>query len=463
MYNHFKNEGLQKTEDQINGDIFPGKVMQVIKQGPVNIQKNRVWELENRSMDLKARCYNLLSNAKGSNAHKDPMPGDNQLKPSQEQDLKDCIQELLALNKDTLQGLNASQERERAYQTLINSTEELILLLDDSGKIVVANEAFMQAFNLKSEVVQEQKLTNLVPHIARACRDQIEVLKKSCQESFFQCWHGDELYEVKIYPVYDPEGTLLYRTLFSNNVTKKNREAEALNNSKRRLQELSLNIFDTLESERKRIAQDLHDHVGQSMGAVKYSIESLLQQYHELFSTSQEQHLSAVIKWIQVTIKELMRIIFDLRPPMLDELGFRHTVGWFCRQYDEFYPDLEVQSEINLHGQDIEEPVKTILFRVIQEAFNNTVNHSQGTLLRLYVGREKDWVQFKVTDNGIGFDPQEVLAGSIKPGFGLLSIKERIAKLGGHVEFNSSPHKGVVIQGCLPEDSTASSKQDSKP
>ena len=357
----------------------------------------------------------------------------------------------MALNQQLVQGLSSSMEREQAYQTLINSTEELILLLDASGNILVANDAFIKSLNLDAKAAREQKLTDLVPNIANACREQIEELKQSEQETCFQCWHGTELYEVKIYPVYDQNGALLHRALFSNNVTQKTRETEALNNSRRQLQELSLNIFDTLESERKKIAQDLHDHVGQSLGAVKYSIESLIEQYSELFSENQEQHLSGLVKWIQVTIKELMRIISDLRPPMLDELGFEYTIGWFCRQYDEFYQDLEVQSEISLLEKDIEEPIKTILFRVIQEAFNNTVNHSQGTLLRLYVGRENGWVFFSITDNGIGFDPQKVLSDSRKPGFGLMSMKERIARLGGQVEFISSANKGTVIQGYLPE------------
>ena len=445
MYIQLRDQYIKKTKKQNNGDLLSENGARQVR-GPANGKGLSFMELESRCRELEKMSFNLM---------KDKTPDDEpnaiQTEQNKEEKFRECIQELLALNQQLVQGLSSSMEREQAYQTLINSTEELILLLDASGNILVANDAFIKSLNLDAKAAREQKITDLVPNIANACREQIEELKQSEQETCFQCWHGTELYEVKIYPVYDQNGALLHRALFSNNVTQKTRETEALNNSRRQLQELSLNIFDTLESERKKIAQDLHDHVGQSLGAVKYSIESLIEQYSELFSENQEQHLSGLVKWIQVTIKELMRIISDLRPPMLDELGFEYTIGWFCRQYDEFYQDLEVQSEISLLEKDIDEPVKTILFRVIQEAFNNTVNHSQGTLLRLYVGRENGWVFFSITDNGIGFDPQKVLSDSRKPGFGLMSMKERIARLGGQVEFISSANKGTVIQGYLPE------------
>ena len=451
MYAQERNQNLSKNEGQVNKEIV------LNNYDPININvvqghKDSNREFESRSKALKSRCQKLINEDQAGDLNIRLEPALRQNEQDLKNEYKNCIQELLDLNQELLQNLDAGKVREQAYQALINSTEELILLLDDAGKILVANNAFIQSLDLDPELIQEKTITELVPHIARVCRREIKNLQQSGDEVFFNCWHGSELYEVRVYPVYGPNGVLLHRALFSNNVTQKIREAEALSVSNRRLQELTLNIFDTLESERKKIAQELHDYVGQSLGAIKYSIESLLQYYNEVVSKSQEQHFSGIIRWIQVTIKELMRIISDLRPPMLDELGFKYTIDWFCRQYDEFYPDLSVESEVDLQGQDIEEPVKTILFRVVQEAFNNTVNHSQANKVRLYVGRENAWIYFSVTDNGIGFDPKEVLADSIKPGFGLLGIKERIANLGGQVEFNSLPNKGVVIQGYLPEE-----------
>ncbi|HHJ35265.1 MAG TPA: hypothetical protein ENJ87_05835, partial [Gammaproteobacteria bacterium] len=129
-------------------------------------------------------------------------------------------------------------------------------------------------------------------------------------------------------------------------------------------------IFTTQEKERKRIACELHDSVGQSLGATKFKLEELLIGKDEVFNAEYDE-FTDVVKNLQAIIHEVRHISMDLRPALLDDLGTLITLSWFCRKFGDTYTGVSIKQIINVVESDISEDKKVVIFRIVQEAMNN--------------------------------------------------------------------------------------------
>ena len=137
----------------------------------------------------------------------------------------------------------------------------------------------------------------------------------------------------------------------------------------------------------------------------------------------------------------------DLRPSILDDLGILATLSWFCREFQKIYSHLQVQNQIDIQEQDVPEPLKIVIFRVLQEAMNNIAKHSRGEQVSLALRRINGTVVLTIRDNGIGFDLK-----NSRRGLGLSSMKERAELSGGSFTVESSIGKGTLIRASWPLD-----------
>jgi len=154
---------------------------------------------------------------------------------------------------------------------------------------------------------------------------------------------------------------------------------KALRESEGRLRLLSSQLLSIQEKERKRVARELHDGIGQMLTAVKFKVENIIQQKGE--SEAKEKSLEAIIPMIQESIEEVRRIQIDLRPPMLDDLGILATIGWFCREFQKVYSAIRIETQIDIQENEVSTPLKTVIYRVLQEALNNIAKHSRADLV----------------------------------------------------------------------------------
>jgi signal transduction histidine kinase len=201
------------------------------------------------------------------------------------------------------------------------------------------------------------------------------------------------------------------------------------------------------EEERKRIARELHDGIGQSLSAMKFLLENRLHWMEKNFPSGNLRDLESMVPMIQNAIEEVRRIQSDLRPPILDDLGILATISWFCREYQGIYGSIRVQRQLEVEEDEVPLPLKTVIYRVLQEAMNNVAKHSQATKILLSLRKVNDCLELVIQDNGVGVELDRIISRkSEKYGFGLSSMRERTELSGGFFSVQSGKGKGTTIQ-----------------
>jgi PAS domain S-box-containing protein len=230
----------------------------------------------------------------------------------------------------------------------------------------------------------------------------------------------------------------------------RNRAQELLLASSERLRFLSQKLADAQELERKRIAQELHDSVAGKLSAIKYGVEKALA---ELDSNKLPTGISLkdVVPMVQGAIQETRRISARLTPVGLDDLGILSTITGSCREFQKIYSHVQVQEQFDVQENDIPEPLKIVIYRILQEALNNVAKHSRAKAVHVSLWKTGGNIELAVKDNGQGFDPEQVpWTNEDEYGMGLSGMKERAELSAGFFEVLSAKGKGTTIRVLWP-------------
>lgn len=228
-------------------------------------------------------------------------------------------------------------------------------------------------------------------------------------------------------------------------MTKELRASETkLQKTNDNLRRLAAHAESIKESERKRIAREIHDDLGQNLLALRIEVDLLASR-----TSKRHPRLHTRARWmldqIDATIKSVRQVINDLRPHVLD-LGLTAAVDW---QIAEFQRRTGLACELVSHHHElhVSDRCATTLFRILQESLTNVSRHAQATAVRVELAIDPDSISMTVSDNGIGL----AHAGSQKPGsFGLVGIEERVRILGGKCLITSGPAGGTTVHVSIP-------------
>jgi signal transduction histidine kinase len=239
-------------------------------------------------------------------------------------------------------------------------------------------------------------------------------------------------------------------------------------------------VVEAQESERRRIARELHDATGQSLSAIAMGMRGLANAVALLPRATLDPaaleadppDLSAPLPLVEETpaafapvlkqseslqafatdaLRELRRIIEDLRPPQLDDLGLAAALRWYVQSLSQRHPAIRFSFTAGAEPSLLPAHYETVIFRVAQEALTNIVRHSgaSNAWMRLEAGPGE--VLLEVEDDGVGFDTARMLSGrSETPSWGLLGMRERALLLGGQYEVTSTPGEGTRVRLCVP-------------
>jgi signal transduction histidine kinase len=213
--------------------------------------------------------------------------------------------------------------------------------------------------------------------------------------------------------------------------------------------ELFRRVVAAQESERQRIARDLHDETGQALTAIGMGLRGL----EGRLSARNKDALNTLHKLETLTadsLKELQRLMTDLRPSHLDDLGLSAAIRWYSTKVQEHLP---LSIRVDIHGEecDLDDAMKITVFRLIQESLNNIIKHSQATHVNIHLHFDEKNVRISVFDNGIGFDRDQVQERRTnRPSLGLAGMEERAALLGGTVTIQSRPGYGTEVEATIP-------------
>jgi signal transduction histidine kinase len=222
---------------------------------------------------------------------------------------------------------------------------------------------------------------------------------------------------------------------------------EELGKTREQLREVSFKLLLAEETERKRISQEIHDGVGQHWATVKLRVERILNQLDKEIA----EPLKDILPIIQVGMEETRRIQMNLRPALLDDLGILATLSWFCREFQKAHPAIRVETKLDIQEKDISNPVKTVIYRVSQEALHNISKHSKTTLVALSLQEKEGKIELTIQDHGQGFDLDTVLSlKSYEKGLGLSGMKERTHLSGGSFSIESIKGMRTIIRASWP-------------
>ena len=216
----------------------------------------------------------------------------------------------------------------------------------------------------------------------------------------------------------------------------------ALADSRRELEKLSARLVDVQEEERRRIARELHDEVGQSLEALLVGLGGVLRLVPAAEQVMQDQ-IGHVKGLAENSIKTVRNLALLLRPSMLDDLGLIPALEWQAREVSR-RGEMEVDVHSEMISEELPEEVKICVFRLAQEALNNAAAHAAAKHVNVSIFRTADKLRVTITDDGKGFDPERVR------GMGLLGMEERVKHLGGTLKIDSRPGQGTAVIGELP-------------
>ena len=206
------------------------------------------------------------------------------------------------------------------------------------------------------------------------------------------------------------------------------------------LQELSTLLLRAQENERRALARELHDEVGQSLSAILMEAESA--EYAD-GAAGVREHLVAIRTLAERTVDEVRDLALLLRPSMLDDLGLTPALNWHARETSKRTGrNIVVAADEAIDS--LPEEHQTCIYRLVQEAVNNSVRHANARTVEVAVRKEHQKVNVTVQDDGVGFDPRFVR------GLGLLGMDERVRRLGGRLKITSEPGRGTLVSAALP-------------
>jgi signal transduction histidine kinase len=206
------------------------------------------------------------------------------------------------------------------------------------------------------------------------------------------------------------------------------------------LQELSTLLLRAQENERRALARELHDEIGQSLSAILMETEGA-----ECAGRPAEvrEHLDSIKGLAEKTVNQVRDLALLLRPSMLDDLGLGPALNWHARETSK-RTGLNVVVSADDAIDSLPEEHRTCIYRLVQEAVNNAVRHANARTVEVSVQREIHKVNVIVQDDGAGFDTR------FMRGLGLLGMEERVRRLGGRLKISSEPGRGTLVQAVLP-------------
>lgn len=322
------------------------------------------------------------------------------------------------------------------------------------GRFIRANQAFCTLLGYPEEELLRLTFADVthpehravdaeaVRQLAAGQIQKHETEKRYLKKNGAEIWAARALTKVR-----SADGKTFYALAMIQDTTERKQAEAARRTAGERLGMLSRQLIETQEAERRHLARELHDEMGQTLTAAKLHLQAL-QRFPD--PVAQPERLEKAVGLVDRLLEDVRNLSLNLRPPMLDDLGLVASLRWLLDQRARA-AGLQVRFEYDAFDKRPESALETACFRVAQEALTNVVRHAQAQNVFVELRREPDGVSLLVRDDGAGF----LVAGAQQRAgrggsLGLLGMEERAALLGGTVRVNSTPGKGTEVRGWFP-------------
>lgn len=359
---------------------------------------------------------------------------------------------ILGIGTDVTEQTLAEEEfrrQKRLMELFFESILHCAALLDKNFNYIRVNQAYAQACQRDPCDFPGCNHFDLYPSDAKAIFDDVVRTKQpyTARARPFEFpdhpeW-GVTYWDWTLVPVVDCRGEVEMLLFCPDDVTKRQRVEENLRYATGQLQQLSMQLVEIQESERRRLARILHDEIGQELTAIKLAIQN---QIHALHGGGDDR-LHGALNGVNEIIGRVRQISLDLRPTVLDDLGLIPALVWLIDRQRSL-AGLEVS--FRHHGLDVRlsQEMETAVYRIVQEALTNIVSHADVLRATLLMWVTDEELIFSIADPGRGFDLNTAMSAGT--GGGLLGMRERARMLGGRVTIETTPGAGTTITANLP-------------
>jgi two-component system sensor histidine kinase UhpB len=345
------------------------------------------------------------------------------------------------------------RKAEEQFRNIFDQALEGIYRSSPEGRALAANPAFAKMLGYDSAQDLVSSVTDAAHQIWVAPADRLRYTQQLEESEIIRGYESQLVRKdgIKIWVsancrrVAGPDGNTLYFEGFVEDITERKRAEKELQRSFEQLRALAGRLQSAQEEERKRVAREIHDDLGQLLTATKMELDSVLQALPP-DKEPEARRVKAAMKLVDQTVQSVRRIAAELRPSMLDDLGLEAALEWAA---EDFQARTGTPCSISLPEEDIapDQEHATALFRIFQETLTNIARHAAATEVNARLSNQDGVLLLEVRDNGKGVKLEQLSAPT---SLGILGMRERALLLGGDLTITGAPGQGTMVSARIP-------------
>jgi PAS domain S-box-containing protein len=343
----------------------------------------------------------------------------------------------------------ALEHLSRQNQLILQAAGEGILGLDRAGKVTFVNPAaaHISGWSAEELIGQSWQETLYPPDPGIRVDASAGETAVRVEHALFRRVDGFWFTVQYVRTPLREGGTVVGAVVVFQDITERKKTEQALHDYAERLRALSRQLLDVQEAERRHLARELHDEIGQTLTALKLNLEALGRAWPG--AAAPPPALEDGLAVVGQAIAEVRNLSLDLRPSLLDDLGLAPALRWYVERQAQ-RGKLAVRLEADLEGR-LDPALETACFRVVQEALTNVLRHAEARHVKVILRRQGEELCVSVRDDGVGFDVAAARARAAQgASLGLLGMQERVQLLGGTMDIHSVPGRGTEIRIQFP-------------
>jgi len=353
----------------------------------------------------------------------------------------------LEMQNEDLRSTHLELEESRSkYFSLFDLAPVGYFTLDEKGLIQEVNLTGAELLGVDRRSLIKRKFSHFITRDSQDVfylhyKEALRTKKKQTCELRLRRKDGSEFYvELLSISCQDPEGSFCDLRIAVTDMTEREKAKQKMLEYQSQLKSLASQLTMVEERERRRLAELLHDQVGQPLVISKLKLDVLCENIGSDEARKVLQEDSALLGQV---IKNIRSLTFDLSSPILYELGIEAAVEEWLREQVQVKHGICTCFEDNGRTRFLDEDIRALLFRNVKELLINVIKHAHARNVKVSICKSDSQVEVTVEDDGVGFDPVETMSMVARKGkFGHLSVRERLEKLGGHFVIDSAPSHG---------------------
>jgi len=342
--------------------------------------------------------------------------------------------------------------REEQFRTLAENASDIIVRYDRQCRRTYVNPAYEKVTSMRATAVLGKtpvELSNLFSQ-GQAYQAALEkVIATSINADVMFDWETDTgsriVYQTRIVPEFDRQGKVMSVLAIGRNISALKDAERHLQESRAQLQELALHSEAMREGERKQIARELHDELGQLLTTLRMRTRLLQPEFIGTDEALLRERTTSMLSIIDNAMEKVRNVVSNLRPGILD-LDIASALQWLGHEFVRNH-DIDCEVSVPEVKFKLDDERSVALFRIAQESLTNIVKHSGASRVDMAFRQRSGLLILEIQDDGRGFDPVQ---SAKKKSFGLLGIKERVQMLHGQVFIDSAIGRGVTLRVEIP-------------